>query len=359
VARDAAGNAIAATLTWSSSDPGVAAVANGTVVGLAPGTAVVTAASGNARGTARVTVLAAAVSLEIQPSRASTSVGGTVPFTAVAKNAAGVIVPAPAVTWSAAPASVASITAGGVATGVTPGLAAISASGGGLTALPASLAVVPPGSPSQCFGIAAVNEWEATFKLDWAHGGTNADNHLIGAEQHWDVNAVLARIAPGATEWNGVLKGTASVNDSDTDRNASPPTTERLSGGGAVLAQANGVSTPPFIFRVDPATCTYELEVVAWIDAKFTDAQGDSKTGPTALGLFLSDTTQVHSGWATTPFALLASFPVHSPLWFAREPFTARPPVFMPEGFGPLFHKNSPEASAGQADIAWVIRRKS
>ena len=56
-ARDAAGNVVAATITWSSSDETIAAVnGSGTVTGVAAGTATITATSGAASATAAITV---------------------------------------------------------------------------------------------------------------------------------------------------------------------------------------------------------------------------------------------------------------------------------------------------------------
>ncbi|HEY0995102.1 MAG TPA: Ig-like domain-containing protein [Gemmatimonadaceae bacterium] len=56
--RDASGNPMTATLAWSSSNPGVAAVASGVVHGVAAGAATITAQSGTVSATAAVTVKA-------------------------------------------------------------------------------------------------------------------------------------------------------------------------------------------------------------------------------------------------------------------------------------------------------------
>ena len=60
--RDQNGNAIAATVTWSSGATSVAAVSSsGLVAGVAAGSANITASSGGVNGTAAITVTAAAV----------------------------------------------------------------------------------------------------------------------------------------------------------------------------------------------------------------------------------------------------------------------------------------------------------
>jgi plastocyanin len=55
-AKDQNGNSIGATITWSSNATGVATVNSGLVAGIAPGTAVITAASGSVSSSTTVTV---------------------------------------------------------------------------------------------------------------------------------------------------------------------------------------------------------------------------------------------------------------------------------------------------------------
>jgi uncharacterized protein YjdB len=55
--RDASGSVVSSPVSWTSSNSAVAQVASdGTVTGLLPGTAVITATSGTASGSATITV---------------------------------------------------------------------------------------------------------------------------------------------------------------------------------------------------------------------------------------------------------------------------------------------------------------
>lgn len=135
-AFSAAGGALnGRPISWTSSDNSVATVSNtGLVVGVAVGSASITASSEGRSGTANVSVTRAqAASISISPSSATLTVGAQIPLTAAALGTAGDTLPGRTFTWTTSAANVATVSAAGVVTGVAVGTAQISASAEGLT----------------------------------------------------------------------------------------------------------------------------------------------------------------------------------------------------------------------------------
>ena len=123
-------NASNATVTWSSSATSIATVnASGVVVGLAPGTAVITATtqSGSFTASTTVTVIDANIpvtGVTVSPTTTSVGIGGTTTLTAsvTPSNATN-----KTITWSSDASSIATVSASGVVTGVAAGNATITA----------------------------------------------------------------------------------------------------------------------------------------------------------------------------------------------------------------------------------------
>lgn len=134
--------------TWSTSDAARAAVdGTGRVTGMAAGPVTVTASlthGGVTRtATAQLTVVAPApppgqalASLEINPPAVTVAAGGSLALTAIPRDGAGAAIPnLPASTWSSSATGVATVSANGTVSGVTPGTATVTASltAGGVT----------------------------------------------------------------------------------------------------------------------------------------------------------------------------------------------------------------------------------
>ena len=127
-AFDANGQAVAgAEFSWESSDASVATVdATGLVTGIAEGTATITASAGSAQGTAQITVVTApVVSVEVSPSAETIAVGATLQLTAEAFDANGQAVAGAEFSWESSDASVATVDATGLVTGIAEGTATI------------------------------------------------------------------------------------------------------------------------------------------------------------------------------------------------------------------------------------------
>lgn len=121
------------TITWSSSNTTVARVdADGTVTGVAPGAATIVATCEGRSAQAAVTVALPPVqTVTISPNPDTLAVNTDGQFTATLRDVNGAALTDRAVTWSSNNTTVAVVSATGVVTALTPGLAIISASAEG------------------------------------------------------------------------------------------------------------------------------------------------------------------------------------------------------------------------------------
>ena len=131
--RDRNGQVMAgAAVAWTTSDPAVATVSSsGLVTAAGNGQARITASAGAASGSAVVTVLQSAVSVEVSPATAELSaLGATVQLTATPLDANGHAVEGAAFSWETSDAAVATVSSSGLVTAAGNGQARITASAG-------------------------------------------------------------------------------------------------------------------------------------------------------------------------------------------------------------------------------------
>ena len=137
VARDANGHVIPGVVfTWSATNASIATVSSsGVATGIAGGTTLVNASTAGVSGSATLTSVDIG-SIEIGPALESLiNVNTTLQFTAVVRDVAGNVFTAARVTWTSSNPPVAPIDpVSGLATGLTPGTAWISATAGNVTA---------------------------------------------------------------------------------------------------------------------------------------------------------------------------------------------------------------------------------
>ena len=129
-----AGDLADRTQTWSVVNPaGATRTASvsptGTVTGVYPGDADVTVSIDGVTATLRLRVIAARIA--IQSSNTAALVGSTMPLTANVLAADNTLLPNVPVTWSTSDPTVATVDVNGVLSGVGPGRAVITATGGG------------------------------------------------------------------------------------------------------------------------------------------------------------------------------------------------------------------------------------
>ena len=128
--RDATGATVpGAVVTWSASDTTIARVSSaGVVTAVRAGTATITATRNGLSGSATVTVTAATVaSVTVTPTTATVGIGQTTTLAATLRDAGGNTLTGLTVTWSSSDTTMATVSSGGVVTGVRAGTATITA----------------------------------------------------------------------------------------------------------------------------------------------------------------------------------------------------------------------------------------
>ncbi|MHB1193224.1 MAG: beta strand repeat-containing protein, partial [Longimicrobiales bacterium] len=134
-ARDALGQPMTATMTWTSLAPAVATVSSGGLVTAeSNGTAVIVAAAGDKADTVSVSVQPAVASVAVTPaSVAMESTAADLQLTATAKDAGGAPVDGVAFTWASSNTAVVTVSASGVITPVADGTATVTATTAGVS----------------------------------------------------------------------------------------------------------------------------------------------------------------------------------------------------------------------------------
>ena len=162
-----------AEVAWSSANARVVTVDSaGLVTAVGNGAATVTATSGTATGSAAVTVAQVAAEVAVTPANGTVETGDTLRLAASAADANGHTVQEASFAWASGDITVARVDDTGLATGVAPGTATITATSGDVTGS-AELIVVAPATPSPDRP-ALVAFYEATGGPNW----TRADNWL-------------------------------------------------------------------------------------------------------------------------------------------------------------------------------------
>ena len=243
VVRDQNSNAMAgASVTWMSSAGTVATVdATGLVTGVAEGTVTVTARSGNAQGTAQITVVtvpvvSVQVSSPAEPSALAEPLrsGEVLQLSAEALDENGRPIPGVVFSWESSNTSVATVDATGLVTGVAEGTATITASAGDvrtsvqitvIRAMPAIVSVeVSPSAETIAVGMTLQLSAEA---LD-ANG-----QPVAGAEFSWESNNTSVATVDPMGLVTGIAEGTATITANTGDVQ-----------GRAHIAVANPVASP-------------------------------------------------------------------------------------------------------------------
>lgn len=210
--KDAGGNVLnGRTVTWSSSNTGVATVsAQGVLTSVAAGSTTITATSEGKSGTAAVTISNVAVgSVTVQPQGPSVVQGANIQLSAVVRDVNGNVVTDRAVTWSSSSTTQAVVSPTGVVTGVAPGTVIITATSEGksgttsvtVTQLPVGSVTVAPTSAS--ISASKTATFTATVKDSL---GNVVTNRLVAWSSS---NPAIATVNAGVV--TGVAGGTATI----------------------------------------------------------------------------------------------------------------------------------------------------
>ncbi len=216
ITRDAFGNPLGGrTVTWSSSNPGVATVNGaGQATGVAVGAATLTATSEGKSGTAAITVTNVPVaSVAVSPATASVPVGQTVQLTATPKDANGNSLSGRTVTWASSNTAIATVSGSGLVTGVTAGAATITATSEGKSGTSAITVTAPAPAPVASVTVTPApasvptgQTVQLTATLKDANGNT-----LTGRTVAWASSNTAVATVTGSGMVSGVTAGTASI----------------------------------------------------------------------------------------------------------------------------------------------------
>jgi len=222
--RDAQGNALAdRAVTWESQNTNIATVSpTGLITAVAPGTTTVTATSEGKVGTVTVTVTAPAVgSISVSPGSATVYVAATTPLTATVRDVNNLVIQGTAVSWSSDQPQTASVSQGGVVTGLAPGSATITASSSGKTGSAAIIVQLAP--------VASVTVSPSTLNL------RDRDGERTGSLSAGLRDALGNVLTGREVSWSSSNMQVATVNDSGV-------VTAQNRGDATVTATSEGVS---------------------------------------------------------------------------------------------------------------------
>jgi uncharacterized protein YjdB len=253
-------------VTFTSGSPAVATVsASGLVTGVAPGTATITATSGDKNGTASITVTPVPVaSVVITPDQPNVTIGQTVQLTATAKAANGQELGGRNVAWTSGAPSVASVSSTGAVKGLAAGTAVIFASIDGVTAstlvtvrqVPVATVTVTP--PSASVAVGATVQLAASVK---DASGAELTDRLVG----WSSSDEAIAVVSSTGRVTGIKTGTATITASSEGKSG----TSTITVTGAPVASVS----------VTPSTATVIVGQTTTLQAKTLDDKGAELTG--------------------------------------------------------------------------------
>jgi len=326
VARDGNGAVLSdATVVWATRDPTVlSADQTGLATAAGEGSSWIVAAVGDAADSAQVLV-AVATTVEVAPATAMlTAFGATQPFTATARDAAGAVIPGATFAWTSTDPAIASIDpAVGLATAVTNGTVAITASTGNasgtasltVTQAVAAIAVAPPNvtlaavDATRQFAATALDANGNTVTRPVTFSWTSTDPGVVTVDPASGLATAIANGTVGIlAEAEGVTGGANLTVDQVVVAVVVAPASTTLDALGATQqltatgSDANGyqvadatfawVSSDPAVASVDAATGL--VTAIGAGDAVIT-ATADGQSGTATVTVDLA----TYANWAT------------------------------------------------------------
>ena len=290
-------------VTWSSSNTAVATVSgNGLVTAVANGAAQIRAQSGNASGTANITVAEPVPTrITISPtSHTLEAIGETVQLTATVRDQRNNIMSGQSITWSSGDDAVATVSGAGLVTAVGNGMAEITATSGSLSAsasitvsepVPTSLTIKPAAHTLEAIGdtvelAAVVLDQHENAMEDVSVTWSSGDDAVATVDENGLVTAVDNGMAE-ITAQAGDATGTASITVAQVPASISievAPDATTLTEIGQTLQLMVSVSDANENAIAEPAvTWTSGDENVATVDEDgLVEAVGNGMTEVTA-----------------------------------------------------------------------------
>ena len=219
--KDQNGNVMSGQpVSWSSDNTSAATVSNGVVTGVAAGSATITATSSGKSGTSAITVTAAppptpvVTTVTVSPPSASVVAGSTVTLQATVKDQNGNVMSGQTIAWTSSNTAAATVSGGGVVTGVAAGASTITATVGtksGTSAITVTAAPPPApvvttvtvSPPSASVVAGSTVTLQATVK-------DQNGNVMTGQTVTWSSNNLAAATVNGGVV-TGVAAGSATI----------------------------------------------------------------------------------------------------------------------------------------------------
>ncbi|HEY2851620.1 MAG TPA: Ig-like domain-containing protein [Gemmatimonadaceae bacterium] len=269
--RTLSGRAVA----WSSSDLTIATVSSsGLVRSIKSGSVTVTATSEGKNGAASLTVASTpppVANVAIQPSSAGVDVGKTLQLGAMLTDASGSVLSGRQVTWSTSSASIATVSSGGLVSGIGAGTATITATSEGKSGTASITVNVPPApvatvtvSPAPAsVTVGQSIQLQATLR-------DSANNVLMGRTVAWASSNVSLATVSSTGLVQGVAAGTVTVT----------ATSEGKSGSSAVTVAA-AAPAPVATVVVSPSSANLSTGQSVALQVTLRDASNNVLTGRT------------------------------------------------------------------------------
>ncbi len=265
--RDSTGAPLSGrTVTWASSNPGVATVnVSGLVTGAAAGSATITATSETKSGTSAITITVVPVaSVAVSPASASVSAGQAVQLAATPRDTNGITLSGRVVTWSTSNAAVATVNGSGLVTGVATGSATITATSEGksgtatvtVNGVPVASVTVSPATASIMVG--------QTVQLTATPKDANG-NVLTGRVVTWTISNAGVATVNGTGLVTALAAGAAIITAACESAN-----------GTAAITSTN---VPVASVTVSPPTATVTVGQTVQLTATPRDASGNPLSG--------------------------------------------------------------------------------
>jgi hypothetical protein len=188
---------VTSSLSWMSSNTAVATVAGGLVTGATAGSTTISATSGSATGSATLTVSPASLqTIAISPMNSSIAVGDSVALTATGMNSDGSSVDlTTAATWTSSDNASAVVGSTGLANGIAPGFATLTAMANGVSGSTV-LSVTQTGTTLQSITVSpAGSDLEVGDGQQFTATGNFSDGSRrdLTSAATWYVNQINAR----------------------------------------------------------------------------------------------------------------------------------------------------------------------
>jgi hypothetical protein len=289
---------VSSTATWTTSNTSVAHMMGSQAFGDAVGTTAVTAAIGSISGTAQLTVTPAVLqSVTVTPTNPTVVKTLTLGLTATGSYSDGTSQDLTAsASWSSASPGVATVTAGGVVTGVAVGSSRVTAAYGGksgstnVTVGAATLQsiVVTPAAPTQPVGIGQQFTATGTYSDGTAHDVTAAVTWTSGTP-------AVATIATGGLA-TGVTAGTSTITATSGAVSASTPFTVTAAVLESIQVTPASATVTPGFSQPFSATGQYSDGSLVALSASATWSSSATAVATVVAG---GTATGVSSGTAT------------------------------------------------------------